>query len=88
MGTYRRHSIQFERQVAQSFIAGETVHGLAKRTACPAIPSASGWPSTSKARSTTNPRRSIRSRPTRARTAALERLAGQQALELEFLQGR
>ena len=25
------HSIEFKRQVAQEFLAGETVHGLAKR---------------------------------------------------------
>lgn len=28
---YRSHSIDFKRQVAQEFIAGETLHGLAKR---------------------------------------------------------
>jgi transposase-like protein len=31
MATHGRHSIQFKRQVAQEFIAGETLHGLAKR---------------------------------------------------------
>jgi transposase len=31
MAKHRRHSIQFKRQVAQEFIAGETVHALAKR---------------------------------------------------------
>jgi transposase len=28
---HRTHSIVFKRQVAQDFIAGETLHGLAKR---------------------------------------------------------
>ena len=31
MAKYRTHSIEFKRQVAQDFIAGETLHGLAKR---------------------------------------------------------
>ncbi|MPZ56818.1 MAG: helix-turn-helix domain-containing protein, partial [Rhizobiales bacterium] len=31
MAKHRSHSIQFKRQVAQEFIAGETLHGLAKR---------------------------------------------------------
>src|ERR1019366_7552412 len=31
MARYRSHSIEFKRQVAQEFLAGETLHGLAKR---------------------------------------------------------
>jgi transposase len=31
MAKHRSHSIEFKRQVAQEFIAGETLHGLAKR---------------------------------------------------------
>lgn len=31
MAKHRSHSITFKRQVAQEFIAGETLHGLAKR---------------------------------------------------------
>ena len=31
MPRHRSHSIEFKRQVAQEFIAGETLHGLAKR---------------------------------------------------------
>ena len=31
MAKHRSHSIDFKRQVAQEFIAGETLHGLAKR---------------------------------------------------------
>ena len=30
MARHRSHSIEFKRQVAQEFIAGETLHGLAK----------------------------------------------------------
>ena len=31
MAKRRTHSIEFKRQVAQEFLAGETLHGLAKR---------------------------------------------------------
>ena len=31
MAKYRSHSIEFKRQIAQEFLAGETLHGLAKR---------------------------------------------------------
>ena len=31
MARHRSHSIEFKRQVAQEFIAGETLHGLAQR---------------------------------------------------------
>jgi transposase-like protein len=31
MAKHRTHSIEFKRQIAQEFLAGETLHGLAKR---------------------------------------------------------
>ena len=31
MVRYRSHSIEFKRQIAQEFLAGETLHGLEKR---------------------------------------------------------
>jgi transposase-like protein len=31
MAKHRIHSLEFKRQVAQEFLAGETLHGLAKR---------------------------------------------------------
>ena len=31
MAKYHSHSIEFKRQVAQEFIAGETLHSLARR---------------------------------------------------------
>ena len=31
MTKHRSHSVAFKRQVAQEFIGGETLHGLAKR---------------------------------------------------------
>ena len=32
MAKHRSHSIEFKRQVAEEFIAGETLHGLARVT--------------------------------------------------------
>jgi hypothetical protein len=32
MAKHCTHSIEFKRQVAQEFLAGETLHGLAKRS--------------------------------------------------------
>jgi transposase len=31
MAKHRTHSLEFKRQVAQKFLAGETLHSLAKR---------------------------------------------------------
>ena len=31
MAKYRSHSVEFKRQVAQEFLGGETLHGLAQR---------------------------------------------------------
>jgi transposase len=31
MARHRSHSVAFKRQVAQEFVSGETLHGLAKR---------------------------------------------------------
>ena len=31
MPKHRSHSVEFKRQVAQEFLAGDTLHGLAKR---------------------------------------------------------
>ena len=31
MARHQSHSVEFKRQVAQEFLAGETLHGLAKR---------------------------------------------------------
>jgi transposase-like protein len=34
MAKHRRHSIAFKRQIAQAYLAGETVHGLARDHLC------------------------------------------------------
>src|SRR5579862_7590889 len=87
MARHRSHSVEFKRQVAQEFIAGETLHALAKRHDV----------------SRTLIRVWVRKLETgaldddahaadllqeyEAKIAALERLAGRQALEIEFLKG-
>jgi transposase-like protein len=38
MTKHRSHSVDFKRQVAQEFLAGETLHGLAKRHDCSCQP--------------------------------------------------
>jgi hypothetical protein len=52
MAKHRAHSVEFKRQVAQEFLAGETLHGLAKRhdisrnliLIASAIPGGKLWP--------------------------------------------
>jgi len=87
MARHRSHSIEFKRQVAQEFIAGETLHALAKRHDV----------------SRNLIRVWVRKLETgaldedvpaadllqeyEAKIAALERMVGRQALEIEFLKG-
>ena len=87
MGTHRRHSLEFKRQVVQEYLAGDTFHGLAKRhdllrnliriwvRKC----EAGDFDDEAQAADLLQ--------AYEARIAALERLVGQQALELDFLKG-
>ena len=87
MAKHRSHSIAFKRQVAQEYIAGETLHGLAKRhdlsrnliRVWVAKYEAGGLDEDAHAADLLQ--------EYEARIAALERLVGKQALELEFLKG-
>ena len=87
MTKHRSHSIEFKRQVAQEFLAGETLHGLAKRhdIARNLIRiwveryQVGGFDDDVAAADVLQ--------QYEARIAALERLVGKQALELEFLKG-
>src|SRR6516165_8675727 len=69
MAKHHTYSIEFKRQVAQEYIAGETLHALAKRHDLS--------------------RNLIRIWLAKyeAKIAALERMVGRQALEIEFLKG-
>jgi len=85
MAKHRSHSIEFKRQVSQEFLAGETLHGLAKRhDICRNLIrvwvqkyEAGAFDEDAKAADLLQ--------EYEARIAALERLVGKQALELEFL---
>jgi transposase len=84
---HRSHSVAFKRQVAEEYLAGETQHGLAKRhdisrnliRVWVAKYEAGAFGDDAKAADLLQ--------AYEARIAALERLVGKQALELEFLKG-
>ena len=87
MPKYRAHSIEFKRQVVQEYLAGEPLHGLAKRhdisrnliRVWVAKYEAGAFDDDATAADVIQ--------AYEARIAALERLVGRQALELEFLKG-
>lgn len=87
MARHRSHSVTFKRQVAEEYLAGETLHGLAKRhdisrnliRVWVAKYEAGAFDDDAKAADLLQ--------AYEARIAALERLVGKQALELEFLKG-
>jgi transposase-like protein len=87
MTKHRSHSIEFKHQVAQEFIAGETLHGLAKHHDVSRnliriwVRKYEGGAFDDDARA------ADLVQEYEARIAALERLVGKQALELEFLKG-
>jgi transposase-like protein len=84
---HRSHSVAFKRQVAEEFLAGETLHGLAKRhdlcrnliRVWVAKYEAGGFDDDAGAADLIEAYED--------RIAALERLVGKQALELEFPKG-
>src|SRR4029434_11253471 len=82
---HRSHSVAFKRQVAEEFLAGETLHGLAKRhDLCRNLIRV--WVAKYEARAFDAGAADL-IQAYEARIAALERLVGKQALELEFLKG-
>src|SRR4029453_8701338 len=84
---HRSHSVAFKRQVAEEFLAGETVHGLAKRhDLCRNLIRV--WVAKYEAGFFDDDAGAADLiQAYEARIAALERLVGKQALELEFLRG-
>lgn len=87
MARHRSHSVEFKRQVAQEFLAGDTLHGLAKRHDI-SRNLIRVWVEKYEAGAFDDDVQAadlIQSYE--ARIAALERLVGKQALELEFLKG-
>jgi transposase len=87
MAKHRSHSTAFKRQVAQEFMAGETLHGLAKRYEL-SRNLIRIWVQKYEAGAFDEDATAADLvREYEARIAALERLVGKQALELEFLKG-
>jgi transposase len=87
MAKHRTHSIEFKRQVAQEFLTGETLHGLAKQyDICRSLIRV--WVRKYEAGDFHEDAQAADLlQQYEARIAALERLVGRQALELEFLKG-
>ena len=87
MTKHRSHSAAFKRQVAQEFIAGETLHGLAKRHDV-SRNLIRIWVQKYEAGAFDDDATAADMiQEYEARIAALERLVGKQALELEILKG-
>ena len=87
MARYRSHSVEFKRQIAQEFVAGETLHGLEKRHDL-SRNLIRVWVERYQAGAFDEDAAAADLlQQYEARIAALERLVGKQALELEFLKG-
>ena len=87
MAKHRSHSIAFKRQVAQEFIAGETLHGLAKRHDISRNLIRIWVQKYETGAFDDDATAADMIQEYEARIAVLERLVGKQALELEFLKG-
>lgn len=87
MAKHRSYSVEFKRQVAQEYLGGETLHGLAKRhDICRNLVRV--WIRKYEAGEFDEDAAAADLlQEYEARIAALERLVGKQALELEFLKG-
>ena len=87
MARHRSHSIEFNRQVAQEFIAGETLHGLAGRHGV-SRNLIRVWVMKFEAGAFDEDAEAADLlQEYEAKIAALERMVGRQALEIEFLKG-
>ena len=87
MAKHRTHSVEFKRQVSQEYLAGETLHGLSKRHDI-SRQLIRVWVEKYQAGELDEDAAAADLlQAYEARIAALERLVGKQALELEFLKG-
>ena len=87
MARHRSHSIEFKRQIAQEFIAGETLHALARRHDV-SRNLIRVWVKKLETGAFDNDARAADLlQEYEAKIAALERMVGKQALEIEFLKG-
>ena len=86
MAKHRRHSIAFKRQIAQAYLAGETVHGLARDHGL-SRSLIRIWVDKFKEGAFDEDAEAIDLvRDYEAKIAALERLVGRQTFEIEFLE--
>src|SRR5271168_2405427 len=87
MPRHRSHSIEFKRQVAQEFVAGETLYGLAKRHDL-SRQLIRVWVQRYEAGTLDEDAQAAELlQEYETKIAALERMVGRQALEIEFLKG-
>ena len=87
MKEYRSHSVEFKRQVAQEFIAGETLHALSNRHDV-SRNLIRIWVRKFEAGAFDDDAQAADLlQRYDAKIAALERMVGRQALEIEFLKG-
>jgi len=87
MARHRSHSVAFKRQVAQEYLGGGTLHGLAKRHDV-SRDLIRVWVGKCEAGAFDEDATAADLiQAYEARVAALERLVGKQAFELEFLKG-
>jgi len=87
MARHRSHSIEFKRQVAQEYIAGETLHALAKRHDISRQLIRIWVQRYETGAFDDDAHAADLIQEYEARIVALERLVGRQALEIEFLKG-
>lgn len=87
MAKHRSHRIEFKRQVVQEFLAGETLHGLAKRHDLSRNLIRIWLQKYEAGVFDEDAAAADMIQEYEARIAALERLVGKQALELEFVKG-
>jgi transposase len=87
MGRQRSHSIAFKRQVAQEFIAGETLYGLSKRHDISRQLIRVWVQKYEDGGLDEDAQAADLLQEYEAKIAALERMVGRQALEIEFLKG-
>jgi transposase len=87
MAKHRSHSIEFKRQIAQEFIAGETLHALAKRHDVSRTLIRIWVRKLETGAFDEDARAADLLQEYGAKIAALERMVGRQALEIEFLKG-
>ena len=87
MAKHRSHSIEFKRQVAQEFIAGATLHGLAKRHDIVRNLTRIWVQKYEAGAFDEDATAADMIQEYEARIAGLERLVGRQALEFDFLKG-